>query len=64
MGFVDFLALSIANLGGLQVVRIRLDGVDLGERLGRGAMLGSMHKLAPSLVKYNVSKLYNKPLLR
>jgi hypothetical protein len=63
-GFPDFLAQSIANLGGLQVVRIRLDGVDLGERLGRGVMLGSMRELAPSPVKYNVSKLYNKALLR
>ena len=37
-----------------------LGDVDLGERLGRGVM----HELALRLVKYEVSKLYNKPLLR
>ena len=56
---MDFLGLSTANLGGLQVVRMILIWVrDWAEE-----PLGSMHELAPSLVKYEVLKLYNKPLL-
>ena len=41
-----------------------LNVADLGERPCKGAMLSFLHKLAPSLVFFEVSRSYNKPILR
>ena len=41
-----------------------LEDADLGERLCKGAMPSFLHKLALSLVFFEVSKSYNKPILR
>ena len=44
--------------------RYGLEDADLSERLCKGAMLNLLHELASSLVFFEVSKSYNKPILR
>ena len=64
MDFANFLTLVWANLGCREFEYGLIEDADLGERLCKGAMLSFLHELAPSLVFFEVSKSYNKPILR